>query len=430
MNCRPFVLTLFCVLPVSALAQITLPVGTQLPVSLPNHLPLRVGVPLHAELMYPVYANNQMVLPAKTVVNGTVISLTADHKRRRLARLGADFTPLRTPVVRFDSVVLGDGTVVPITTGPATDGAPVFRLVAPPPTKGGMVSREFAMVKQMVKDRVKVVTGPDKGDRAVQFIYSQLPYHPQRIQKDTSWTLETAAPVTLPDSAVAAHAAAPVPRGGEPPRTWLLEAYLEQGISSETSKPGQTIRATVAEPIFNPDGTVAVPEGSVLTGTVSQARPARRLSRPGELRFSFRQLTLPGGEPQSVRASLQGTDSKSDQELAMDSEGNVKPKPQDKVVVPLILLALAAAPLDSDGGRHHHLLGKNAVASNSLGLIGLIVGTAAQQPNVAAGIGYYGAAVSIYQRIFARGKEVSFARDTRMTVQTAATRGAAIKAGQ
>jgi hypothetical protein len=55
------------------------------------------------------------------------------------------------------------------------------------------------------------------------------------------------------------------------------------------------------------------------------------------------------------------------------------------------------------------------------------VGTAAQQPYLAAGIGYYGAAISIYQRVFHRGKEVAFARDTRIVIQTTARRSAAIK---
>ena len=197
-------------------------------------------------------------------------------------------------------------------------------------------------------------------------------------------------------------------------------------MSSEHSKAGQTIRATVAEPIRNRDGSVAVPQGSVLTGTVTQAKPARRMARDGQLRFSFRELTLPGGQPESVRASLTGADTTSASQLAMDSEGDVKPKPQDKVLVPLLLLALAARPLDRDGGEHQ--LGKDASGSNSLGLIGFIVGTAAQQPYFASGLGYYGAALAIWNRIFARGKEVTFAKDTRVVIQTTATRSAALHA--
>jgi hypothetical protein len=48
----------------------------------------------------------------------------------------------------------------------------------------------------------------------------------------------------------------------------------------------------------------------------------------------------------------------------------------------------------------------------------IITGTAAGQRNIAAGIGYYGAAVAIYERWIKRGREVSFARDTRLVLQT------------
>ena len=61
---------------------------------------------------------------------------------------------------------------------------------------------------------------------------------------------------------------------------------------------------------------------------------------------------------------------------------------------------------------------KNGAASGGLGLIGFIVGTAAGQRNIAAGIGYYSAAVSIYERIIRRGKEVTFPHNTRLEFQT------------
>src|ERR1700733_4379008 len=94
----------------SAAAQtLTLPIGTPLPVRIEDHLPMRVGQPVRAQLMYPVYADNTLVLPAKTVVNGTVVELRSDHSRRVRAAFGGDLTPFRKPVVRFNSFVLADG---------------------------------------------------------------------------------------------------------------------------------------------------------------------------------------------------------------------------------------------------------------------------------------------------------------------------------
>ena len=354
---------------------VTIPEGTQLPVSIPDHLPMRVGEPVRASLLYPVYVDDALTLPAKTVVTGTVVALTPDHTRRVHARIRFDFTPYRTPVVRFDGLLLADGQTVPLKTGPATNGAPVYRLVAPPPRSGGFVLRQFAMLKEAAVDRIHVVTGPDKGDRLTQFLYSQLPYHPQRIEKKTSWTVETSQPFELSETGMNRTL---VPTRSDDSKTWILEAYLTTPLSSESSKVGDSIRAVVAEPIVNQDGTVAVPQGSVMTGAVSEARPARRLGRAGMLVFAFNKIAFPGEDAVSVQTSLKGADLAGGQQLAMDSEGHVKPKPQDKLIVPLILLSLAARPLDRDGGRH--MLGKDAVASNSLGVIGFIIGTAAQRP--------------------------------------------------
>jgi hypothetical protein len=56
-------------------------------------------------------------------------------------------------------------------------------------------------------------------------------------------------------------------------------------------------------------------------------------------------------------------------------------------------------------------------ATQSLGILGFIIGTAAGQRNIAAGIGYYGAAISIYERWIKRGREVTLSCDTRLLLQ-------------
>lgn len=388
---------------------------------------MRVGQPIRAELIYPVYADNKLVLPEKTVLEGTVIALRADHSHRVTARLRADFTPFYIPVVHFTAILLDDGTTLPIATETATDGAPIYRLVPPPHRKGGFIHQQFDNGVQVLRDQLAFFTAPDRRDRFTQLLYTQLPYHPQRIQKGTAWTVETAAPLNIPPqpapTLTASSTAKPVDSS-----TWIVNAYLADKLSSESSKSGQIIHATVAEPIYNPDHTIAVPEGSTLVGAVTQARPARRFGRVGVLHFDFRQLVLPSGKTQNVQAAITSADSSSAQNLAMDSEGQVKPKPQDKVIVPLILIALAASPLhqDRDDGDRE-LFRKNAGASNSIGLIGFIVGTASGSANVAAGFGAYGAALSLYNRWIKRGGEVSFARNTRIVVQTTARRSQVLK---
>lgn len=410
----------------------TLPIGTPLAVRIDQHLPMRTGQTIRAELIYPVYLDSKLILPEKTILTGTVVALRDNHSERIRARLGGDFTPFYIPVVSFNQITLTDGTTISVTTDTATDGAPIYRLVAPPPRKGGFIRQQFDSAIQLARDQIAVFTAPDKGDRILQFVYHQLPYHPQRIEKGTAWTVETAKPFAIPPASV------PIPPPDPPVTlpastpdqqpTWIIQAYLDEALSSATSKSGQPIKATVAEPIYNPDHTIAVPQGATMIGAVTKAKPAKRFGRAGALHFDFSQLVLPTGQTQNVQAALTGADSATAQKLAMDSEGEVKPKPQDKILIPLLLLSLAARPLDRDRDDGDNAgFGKNATASNSLGLVGFIIGTAIGSRNIAAGIGYYGAALSIYYRWIARGRQVTFAQDTRLVLQTRARRSAVLK---
>jgi hypothetical protein len=65
---------------------------------------------------------------------------------------------------------------------------------------------------------------------------------------------------------------------------------MKAGMSSAASIAGESIEATVAEPVRNPDGSIAVPQGSILMGTITEAQPARSFARAGKLRFNFRQI--------------------------------------------------------------------------------------------------------------------------------------------
>ena len=394
----------------------TIPAGTPLPVQTTTHLPMRTGTPFRAELLYPVYADNTLVLPAKTIFIGTVTELRSDHSRRVQARINGDFTPYHVPVVRFSQVVLPDGTAVPITAGPATDGAPILRLTAPPPRKGGFIHQQWDAGMVILHEQIAVFTAPEKTDRLLQFFYHQLPYHPERIEKDTAWTIETAEPLSIPEQlAITAPAATPKQTPNDNGRrTWTIQAYLRNQLSSASAKSGQPVQALVAEPIYNADHTIAVPQGALVLGAVTQAKPARSFARAGTLGFDFSQIVLPDGQKENVQSSLTGADADASARLAMNSEGKVRPKPQDKIVVPLLLAYLATRPLDEDTANQ---AGRNFVGANGFGLAGNLIALAGGSRNLSAGIGFYGTAVSVYRRWIARGREVTFARDTRIVLE-------------
>jgi hypothetical protein len=416
--------------------EVTIPASSPLPVELVNNTPMKNGQPLQARLLYPVYAQNRVAIPAGSMLYGHVVQLRSDKSRRIHARLWGDFTPFHIPVVRFERLVLPDETTLTIAGGDATDGAPILRLSAPAPkAKTSIISQQVAIAKQRAKDEAALFTKPGRKDRLLQFVYSQLPYHPERIQKGTAWTVELTQPLNVSSTPEAAKASGDPPPAqavfhpvsqsapqADPPQdeatTWRLRAYLDQTLSSASTKQGQTFEAVVAEPVFKPDHTLAVPQGATLIGTVTQSKPARRFGRKGKLRFSFRELKLPDGFSKPVEGSLAAADSNGSQGLEIDSEGGVQPKAQNRIVVPVVLTLLASRALDDDGSAAAH----GAVASNGLGLVGRIVGITASSRNVAAGIGFYGAALSIYSRWIARGQDVIFARNTRIEVSTMPSR--------
>jgi hypothetical protein len=444
MICSRALLFVLAVLPSTVLCQTeagTIPAGTPLVLTLDDHRPMRRGESIRASLLYPIYVDNKLLLDKGAIVTGAVVALRPDRGRRTRAVLGGDFTPFHKPVVRFTKIELPDGSTVPLASSEAADGAPIYRAIAPAHANGSFLHREFAAGLTVARSDVAIFLGPGKGDRLVQFIYSQIPYHPERIEKDTAWTVETTAPVHLPAQPALPVAAEPPTRKphfwephpvvAQPPAKdsgWIVQAYLAGPLSSETSTGGQTITAVVAEPIYNPDHSIAVPQGATLTGSVTRARPARAFGKAGVLNFNFQQLVIPDAATQTVETRLTGADSAAD--IALSSEGAPKAKPQDKVSVPLFLALLAGRPLDQDhrATDSAHQLGKDgAGGAAGLGLVGTIVGLAGGSPNVAASIGYWGAARAVYYRWIARGQKIAFAKDTRIVVETTPRRSAAIK---
>jgi len=413
-------------------APVQIPAGTPLPVQLAGHAPMKKGERLECHMLYPVYVDNRMVIPAGSIVRGSVIALNDDRSRRIRARLWGDFTPFHVPVVRFDQLVMSDGTTEQIASNDASDGAPVLHLSPPAKeTPHSLIAQQIAQAKQSAKDTIALVTAPGRKDRLVQFVYKQLPYHPQRIEAATTWTVTLEQPLVLKPTPGQAEAKSDPPadpqapgkqasqaemRDAEKP-AWHIRAYLKQTISSADEKPGNTFEAVVAEPVFNPDHTLAVPEGSVLVGSITQAKPARSFGRVGKLRFDFRALRLPGEPSQHVTGTLAAADASKEQQLALDQEGGVEPKPQNRVIVPLVLTLLASRTLDNDGS----IAGNAAVGSNGFGLIGRVVGITAGSRGVAAVIGFYGAGLSFSERWLVRGQNVAFQKNTRIEVTTVPT---------
>jgi hypothetical protein len=162
-----------------------------------------------------------------------------------------------------------------------------------------------------------------------------------------------------------------------------------------------------------------VPVGAVLTGQVTEATRAKRFGRDGKLRFVFRALNQPEHQ-EAIQGNATSATADKSAALELDSEGGFKPAKRNRMVDPLILGLLATRALDGDGERQ---FAKNTVSSNGFGLVGRVVGMASGSQDVAAGFGFYALAVSVYRNYIARGKDVAFARGTRIEVEAVPSHG-------
>ncbi len=396
-----------------------LPKGTSMQVEATRQYPMKAGESIEGRLMHPIYSDGRLAVTENTLLRGKVVALQPDRKTRWNGRLRGDFTPFDTAEVRFEELILPSGPL-PIAAATAANGAPVLRLSAPGATpKRSFVRREWAAAKSRLHDQVAVFTDPGRGERALQLLYRQLPYHPQRIAAHTAWSFELTAPATLPGSPPAPETAQAAPPPGKPsvsnrPETWAVHALLTRDLTSAAARPGDPVQALVVEPVYDKDKQLVVPQGSTLVGKVSSAKAARSFGRNGKLRFTFQQVRFPEGFNRQVEGSLGGAATEKTQNLTMDAEGTISPHNQASAIAPLLLTMLAGRALDQDG----NLTAQTGVASNGFGLIGRVVGVAAGSRNLAAGIGFYAAGLSFYDNFLHSGRDVVFPKDTRIEIET------------
>src|SRR5205823_6454733 len=144
---------------------------------------------------------------------------SASRWSRALAMLGGDFTPRRTAVVQFDTLMLFDGTTMPITTvvGAGREHITFSTTTAASKTSGvvergkeaatSRAKEAIAQAKQRVHDAIATVKAPGKMQRIKDAAIAQLPYHPQYLSAATLYTADLVAPVSFGDVAAAEGAA-------------------------------------------------------------------------------------------------------------------------------------------------------------------------------------------------------------------------------
>ncbi|HWZ13206.1 MAG TPA: hypothetical protein VNX22_08715 [Acidobacteriaceae bacterium] len=396
----------------------SIPPGTPIHVQIDQRTAMSVGQKIEAHTVDPIYVSTEIVIPVGTKVNGTVSALTPDGKARKSARFDGDFTPLHTPVIQFTSLTLPDNRTIAIDAEPATQGAPQVKILSVSAKSQSLARQLWNQGMLQLKQTKETITAPGKTERLTDYVYGQLPYHPQRIRRDTQWTFDLAAPLEV--AADPSWQSSKTADTQTDPDMLRLHAYLAKSLNSASSNIGERFEAVVTQPLYAADHSVEVPVGAVLIGQVTEAKPAKRFGRDGKLRFVFRELNKPEGQ-EGIQGTATAAITDKSASLELDSEGGFKAAQRNRLMDPLILGFLGTRALDEGDGDQQ--FAKNAVSSNGFGLVGRIAGSASGSANVATGFGMYALAVSFYRYYIARGKDVAFARGTRIEVEAVPSHG-------
>jgi hypothetical protein len=202
----------------------------------------------------------------------------------------------------------------------------------------------------------------------------------------------------------------------------VIHALLKTPLSSASAQRGEEVSAIMTEPLIT-NSQLILPEGTILKGSVLQVQAARRLHRNGQLRIVFHQVVPPQAAEQQVEASLEGVEVKDDQNLSLDSEGGAQattPKTRYLTTGISIALAVTTALPDPDAGASGQsvgeLGGRAATGASGFRAIGFALGALVKSRPLAAGMGAYGAGMSVYANFLSRGHDVVYPKDTAMAI--------------
>jgi hypothetical protein len=137
---------------------------------------------------------------------------------------------------------------------------------------------------------------------------------------------QTEGPQTSPPPAVStAPSNAPAPRTGTGERILIpagtrIGVVLENGISTRSAKPGDSVYLQTSFPITQ-GNRIVIPVGSYLRGEIIDSKRPGKIKGKGEFRLRLNTLILPNGYTVDLNAAPRSADSGGKE--TMDSEGKV-----------------------------------------------------------------------------------------------------------
>ena len=394
-------------------------VGVPLRVALDKPVLMKKGELVEGTLVEPIYVFDRVVVPPGVKILGHVerVYSVGGKYQRTEEIMGGNFTPPRQAVVQFDTLVMGDGKQVPLSTAVSPGATHVVHLVSNP---GHLKKKDSALrsleqqAEQQVEGERKIIKAavktPGKLQRLKAVAVASLPYHKPALPVGMRFDAELEQPLEF------GTASCPLTElgrlGSLPADGGIVHARLVTPLSSASAHEGMPVTAVISQPVFDKNHQLILPEGTLLKGSVIRAKAARRFDRDGKLRFTFQKIQLPSGLVKQITSSLAGVEVSSDTNIQLGPEGGAGiKKPKSHYIMPAIDVTLAAATAhDEDNAAT--LSAPSGILG--FGIMGAVMGLVPS--TVAAPIGIYGAAKTVYTHFIARGHDVVFPKDTRMEI--------------
>ena len=245
-------------------------------------------------------------------------------------------------------------------------------------------------------------------------LFEMLPYRRQSWPVGTLFNAALQQPLAVPSLVPF------TPPTVQPGAEQELRARLLTPLTSATTRRGSPVEAYVTQPLFSSNRALLVPEGSLLSGSIVEARQARFFHRGGKLLFVFRELKLPARPGQPVQGQLDGVEADFNTHLALDSEGAAHiASPKTRFLFPAIAAAVAGLSFHQDynaqGVPDADSAGRAESGAVGLGLLGTLLAQIGPR-SVASGFAVAGAAFSMYNTFIARGPNVVLPLNTPIQV--------------
>jgi surface antigen len=408
--------------------ELDVPSGTPLRIALDQRTRIaHPGEAVHGKVVETVYAFDQAVIPAGSIVTGHVTKIArVSTKTRTLAYTNGNFSPFHKYEVTFDQLTLPDGKQFAIRTSVLPGTAEVVHLVSNPEKEkrknaaARAVENAEKEAKGKIHEAVAEIKSPGRMQRLKQYLLAQLPYRRQYLDAGTRFNASLDEALSFGETArtrdeLAALGSAPAPES-------TLHARLVAEVSSATAQRGSPVTAILTEPLYSPGHQLILPANSRLVGEVIQAKPARKLHRNGELRVIFERIDTPEGLTQTMQGSLEGVVVDRNARMVLDEEGGAHTADtRSRYLSTALVVSLAAWGTHPEYEHGTVSIADSAGKQAGAGFSGFkfggaLVSMAARSAPVSIAFGAYGASASIYANLLSRGKDIVLPKDTPLEI--------------